>query len=110
MDIQAIIDQVLETAGSAPDKIGELLQDPQAAIEEITGQALGEGEVSQVIDGVKERIADGGFDLGGIDLGNLDLGNLDLSALGGLGGIGEALGDSPLGGIGNMLGGFFGKK
>ena len=82
MDIQAIIDQVLETVGNAPDKAAELLQDPQAAIEEITGQ----------------------------DLGNLDLGGIDLSALGGLGGIGEALSDSPLGGIGNMLGGLFGRK
>ncbi len=110
MDIQAIIDQVLETVGNAPDKAAELLQDPQAAIEEITGQALGEGEVSQVIDGVKERIAGGGFDLGNLDLGNLDLGGIDLSALGGLGGIGEALSDSPLGGIGNMPGGLSGRK
>ena len=97
MDIQASIDQVLATVGNAPDKAAELLQDSQAAIEEITGQALGEGEV-------------GGFDLGNLDLGNLDLGGIDLSALGGLGGIGEALSDSPLGGIGNMLGGLFGRK
>ncbi len=74
MDIQAIIDQVMQVVGNAPEKIGDILADPKGAIEEICGETLGEG---------------------------------DLSALGGLGNL---LGNSPLGGIAEGLGGLFGKK
>ncbi len=102
MDIQAIIDQVMGVVGDAPEKIGDILADPKAAIEDITGQALGEGDLSQIVSGVQERIADGS-----IDLSNIDLSKIDLSALGG---IGDLLGNSPLGGIAEGLGGLFGKK
>lgn len=102
MDIQAIIDQVLGVVGDAPEKINDILADPKAAIEDITGQALGEGDLSQIVSGVQERIADGG-----IDLSNIDLSKIDLSALGG---IGDLLGNSPLSGIAEGLGGLFGKK
>ena len=40
MDIQAIIDQVMSVVGDAPEKINDILADPKAAIEDITGQAL----------------------------------------------------------------------
>lgn len=100
MDIQAIIDQVMTAVGNAPEKAGEILADPKGAIESITGQTIGEGDLSQIIDGVKERIASGG-----IDLSQIDLSQIDLSQIGGLLG-----GDSPLGGIMGGIGSLFGKK
>ncbi len=100
MDIQAIIDQVMTAVGNAPEKAGEILADPKGAIENITGQTIGEGDLSQIIDGVKERIASGG-----IDLSQIDLSQIDLSQIGGLLG-----GDGPLGGIMGGIGSLFGKK
>lgn len=102
MDIQAIIDQVMQVAGDAPEKIGDILADPKGAIEEICGQTLGEGDLSQIVSGVQERLTSGDF-----DLSQIDLSKIDLSALGGLG---DLLGNSPLGGIAEGLGGLFGKK
>ena len=100
MDIQAIIDQVMTAVGNAPEKAGEILADPKGAIENITGQTIGEGDRSQIIDGVKERIASGG-----IDLSQIDLSQIDLSQIGGL-----LSGDGPLGGIMGGIGSLFGKK
>ena len=100
MDIQAIIDQVMTAVGNAPEKAGEILADPKGAIENITGQTIGEGDLSQIIDGVKERIASGG-----IDLSQIDLSQIDLSQIGGL-----LSGDGPLGGIMGGIGSLFGKK
>lgn len=102
MDIQAIIDQVMQVAGDAPEKIGDILADPKGAIEEICGQTLGKGDLSQIVSGVQERLTSGDF-----DLSQIDLSKIDLSALGGLG---DLLGNSPLGGIAEGLGGLFGKK
>ena len=102
MDIQAIIDQVMQVAVDAPEKIGDILADPKGAIEEICGQTLGEGDLSQIVSGVQERLTSGDF-----DLSQIDLSKIDLSALGGLG---DILGNSPLGGIAEGLGGLFGKK
>lgn len=102
MDIQAIIDQVMQVAGDAPEKIGDILADPKGAIEEICGETLGEGDLSQIVSGVQERLTSGDF-----DLSQIDLSKIDLSALGGLG---DLLGNSPLGGIAEGLGGLFGKK
>ena len=42
MDIQAIIDQGMTAVGNAPEKAGEILADPKGAIENITGQTIGE--------------------------------------------------------------------
>ena len=102
MDIQAIIAQVMQVAGDAPEKIGDILADPKGAIEEICGETLGEGDLSQIVSGVQERLTSGDF-----DLSQIDLSKIDLSALGGLGNL---LGNSPLGGIAEGLGGLFGKK
>ena len=96
MDVQAIIAQVSAALADAPEKLQGLISDPKGTIEEITGQTLGEGDLSQIVDGVKSGIADGSLDLGGLDLGNLDLGGL-------LGNLGGVLENSPLGGL-------FGKK
>lgn len=103
MDIQAIIDQVMDTVGNAPEKISEILSDPQGAIEGITGQQLGEGDLSQIVSGVKDRIAEGGIDLSQIDLSQIDLGAITDQ----LGGLGDLVNNSP---IGDIAGGLFGKK
>lgn len=102
MDTQAIIDQVMQALQDAPEKAGELLSDPRGTIEQITGQALGEGDLSQIVTAVQERFAAGELDLSGIDLSSIDL-----SSLGGLDGL---LGGSPLGGIMGGLGSLFGRK
>lgn len=100
MDVQNIIAQVSAALADAPEKLQGLLSDPKGTIEEITGQTLGEGDLSQIVDGVKSGIADGSLDLGSLDLSSLDLGSL-------AGGLGGMLGNGPLGGI---VGGLFGKK
>lgn len=97
MDVQAIIAQVSAALADAPEKLQDLVSDPKGTIEELTGQELGEGDLSQIVDGVKSGIADGSLDLSGLDLGSLDLGKL-ASGLGGL-----------LGGLGG-LSGIFGRK
>lgn len=93
MDVQAIIAQVSAALADAPEKLQELVSDPKGTIEGITGLELGEGDLSQIIDGVKSGISDGSLDLGSI-AGNL----------------GGMLENSPLGGIADSLGGLFGKK
>ena len=94
MEVQAIIAQVSAALAEAPEKVQGLLADPKGTIEEITGLELGEGDLSQIVDGVKGAIADGSLDISKLDLGNIDLGAI----AGNLGGM--------LGG----LGGLFGKK
>lgn len=94
MDVQAIIAQVSAALADAPEKLQELISEPKGTIEDITGIELGEGDLSQIVDGVKSGIADGTLDLTKFDLSGLDLSGL----AGGLGGM--------LGG----LGGLFGRK
>ena len=103
MDVQAIIAQVSAALADAPEKLQELVSDPKGTIEELTGHELGEGDLSQIVDGVKSGIADGSLDLGGLDLSKLDLGAI-------AGNLGGLLENSPLGGIAEGLGGLFGKK
>ena len=98
MDIQAIIAQVSAALADAPEKLQELISDPKGTIEELTGLEIGEADLSQIADGVKNGIADGSLDLGGIDLGSI------------AGNLGGLLENSPLGGIADSLGGLFGKK
>ncbi len=98
MDIQAIIAQVSAALADAPEKLQELISDPKGTIEELTGLEIGEADLSQIVDGVKNGIADGSLDLGGIDLGSI------------AGNLGGMLENSPLGGIADSLGGLFGKK
>ncbi len=102
MDTSAIIETVMQAVKEAPDKINDLLRDPQGAIEAITGQPLGDGQLTQIVAAVQDKLAAGEIDLSGIDLTKIDL-----SALGGLGGL---LGGSPLGSIAGALGGLFGKR
>ena len=103
MDVQAIIAQVSAALADAPEKLQELVSDPKGTIEELTGHELGEGDLSQIVDGVKSGIADGSIDLGNIDLSKLDLGSI-------VGNLGGMLENSPLGDIAGGLSGVFGKK
>lgn len=98
MDIQAIIAQVSAALADAPEKLQELISDPKGTIEELTGLEIGEADLSQIVDGVKNGIADGSLDLSGLDLGGI------------AGNLGGMLENSPLGGIADSLGGLFGKK
>ena len=63
MDIQTIIAQVSAALADAPEKLQELISDPKGTIEELTGLEIGEADLSQIVDGVKNGIADG---LGGL--------------------------------------------
>ena len=52
MDIQAIIDKVVSEAQNAPEIVQELMADPGAAIEKVTGHSLGETDIAAVAEGV----------------------------------------------------------
>ena len=84
MDVQDIIAQVSALLADAPEKIQDLISDPKGTIEELTGHSLEDADLSKIVDGVKNSIADGGIDLGDLDLGaiaeKIDLGGV----LGGL--------------------------
>ena len=95
MDVQDIIAQVSALLADAPEKIQDLISDPKGTIEELTGHSLEDADLSKIVDGVKNSIADGGIDLGGLDLGAIAE-KVDL------GGIADNLGGVP--------GGLFGKK
>ena len=95
MDVQDIIAQASALLADAPEKIQDLISDPKGTIEELTGHSLEDADLSKIVDGVKNSIADGGIDLGGLDLGAIAE-KVDL------GGIADNLG--------GVLGGLFGKK
>lgn len=76
MDVQAIIAQVSAALAEAPEKLQALLADPKGTIEEITGVQLGEGDLAQIVDGVKSGVMSGDIDLSKFDLGALDLAKL----------------------------------
>ena len=98
MDVQDIISQVSAALADAPEKLQGLVSDPKGTIEALTGHELGNIDPSEIVDGIKSHIAEGGLDLGGLDLGNITEG------------LGDALENSPLGGIADTIGGLFGKK
>ncbi len=114
MDINALTEQLAGTLEQAPELLQGFAADPAGAVEQVSGLSLGEADLSQVVEGVTSQLGADGFDLAGLaegfDLGALaeQVGNFDL------GGIAEQAGgllgeDSPLGNIGGMLGGLFGK-
>ena len=63
MDIQAIIDQVVVTLRVAPEKVQEIIADPAAAVEQITGHRLEEGDLASVAQGVLAKIGEEGGEL-----------------------------------------------
>ena len=48
MDIQAIIDKVVGEVQQAPEMLQEIVADPGAAIEKITGHSLGDTDIAAV--------------------------------------------------------------
>ena len=52
MDIQAIIDKVVGEVQQAPEMLQEIVADPGAAIEKITGHSLGDTDIAAVAEGV----------------------------------------------------------
>ena len=98
MDVQDIISQVSAALADAPEKLQGLVSDPKGTIEELTGHELGDIDPSEIVDGIKSHIAEGGLDLGGLDLGGIAE-NIE-----------GALENSPLGGIADTIVGLFGKK
>lgn len=124
MDIQAIATQVAEAIKEAPEKAQELVSDPKAAIEGITGESG--FDVTEAVQAILAKVGDMGLDLSSLDLSKLNLSQIDIAKLDvsqlkdvagklgidtsklDLGGIaGKVLGE---GGLGGMLGGLFGKK
>ena len=70
MDVSSIVDQVIAHVKDAPEKIKDIIADPKVAIEEITGQDLGDIDLSEVVDKVKDGLGDAGVDIKEI-VGNL---------------------------------------
>ena len=72
MDIKAIAEQVLGTVQNAPEKIQGLLSDPKGAIEEITGQAIGEEDIAGIMEHVEGALGQAGVNADAIleSLGN----------------------------------------
>ncbi|MEG0758200.1 MAG: hypothetical protein RR505_07305 [Raoultibacter sp.] len=83
MDFQAIAEQVVGAVQESPEKISELMADPQGAIEQITGMTLGEGDLAGVMEQIQGMLGGSGIDIESI-----------------IGSIGC--------GIGEIIGGFFG--
>lgn len=98
MDIQEIADQVIGKMGDAPEKIHEFIEDPKGHIEELTGQALDEGQLSELVQHVQGAIAEG----------KVDLSNIDPSKIADQ--LGSLVENSPLKGIGETISGFFNKQ
>ena len=65
MDINQIVEQVTSHLQDAPEKIKDVISDPKAAIEEITGQNLDD------VEQVKTKLGETGVDVAGFigDLG-----------------------------------------
>lgn len=103
MDTKAIADQVMQTVGEAPEKLQEIVADPKAAIESITGEVLDEGQVQEVLGHVKETVANAPELLKNIDLPELNLDELGAK-------VEDALENSPLAGVKDAIGGLFNKQ
>ena len=56
MDIQAIIDKVVGEVQQAPEMLQEIVADPGAAIEKITGHSLGDTDIAAVAEGVLAQV------------------------------------------------------
>ena len=101
MDIQTIIEKVAGEVQNAPELLKEFAADPGAAIQKITGDALGDTDVSAVAEGVLAQVQEKGGDLMG-----------QLSGLMESGAVHDAIaGQTEKGSdLGEFLGGLYGKK
>lgn len=71
MDINQIVEQVTSRLQDAPEKIKDVISDPKAAIEEITGQNLDDVDLGEIVEQVKTKLGETGVDVAGFigDLG-----------------------------------------
>ncbi len=90
MDIQEIVDKVSEAVKDAPEKLGEVTQDPKGAIEAIIGEPIEDIDPTQILEGVKENVS------------NIDFGAIAQDLPGQLGNVAGQAAD--------FIGGLFGKK
>lgn len=127
MDRGSIADQVTEAVQSAPELLQGVGENPEAAIEQITGLSLGEADVAGVLEAIAPTLEDAGFDVSAITenasglLENISSGEGLSGILSGEGvdglssGLEDVLGsagdiaEDPLGAIGGFLGGLFGR-
>ena len=72
MDINQIVEQVTSHLQDAPEKIKDVISDPKAAIEEITGQNLDDVDLGEIVEQVKTKLGDLGENIGGAVSGLLD--------------------------------------
>lgn len=101
MDIQAIIDKVVGEVQQAPEMLQEIVSDPGAAIEKITGHSLGDTDIAAVAEGVLAQVHEKGGDLVGQLSGLMENGAVH-DVIANIAGKGSDLG--------NLLGGIFGNK
>lgn len=71
MDINQIVEQVTSHLQDAPENIKDVISDPKAAIEEITGQNLDDVDLGEIVEQVKTKLGETGVDVAGFigDLG-----------------------------------------
>lgn len=71
MDINQIVEQVTSHLQDAAEKIKDVISDPKAAIEEITGQNLDDVDLGEIVEQVKTKLGETGVDVAGFigDLG-----------------------------------------
>ena len=65
MDVNQIVEQVTSHLQDAPEKIKDVIADPKAAIEEITGQNLDNVDMGEIVEQVKTKLGETGVDIAG---------------------------------------------
>ncbi len=65
MDVNQIVEQVTSHLQDAPEKIKDVIADPKAAIEEITGQNLDNVDMGEIVEQVKTKLGETGVDAAG---------------------------------------------
>ena len=109
MDIQALIGQVTDALGNAPEKVKDFAADPKGTIAELTGHDLGGIDLGEIVQGVRDKASEGGEGFSHIVEGLGD--KIEESPLGEIGEkIGDVIENSPLGDIAEGLSGIFGGK
>lgn len=66
MDVNQIVEQVTSHLQDAPEKIKDVIADPKAAIEEITGQNLDNVDMGEIVEQVKTKLGETGVDVAGL--------------------------------------------
>jgi uncharacterized protein YpuA (DUF1002 family) len=62
-NVKKIISDLVEKFKADPSKITELFEDPVKTVEKLLGIDLPDDKINKVVDGIKEKIADGDIKL-----------------------------------------------